>query len=319
MNKNKFEYLRLSVINVCNLRCLYCKSENQPFSTDIESISLKDIETLIRFFVRIGTKKLRITGGEPLLREDIDCIIKIATSFPEIKDIGLTTNGVLLEKRMSSLLSAGLKRINISLPSLNPERYKRITGMHIQPVLNGIDSALNSGINVKLNMVAYDKNIIDELNLIIDFISDKRLELRFIEYMPLCSENYHKENFVDPSIIEKKLVQNYRFLYNNLNNQIVSRIYTREDVKGRIGFIKPVTNPFCDFCNKIRINCYGMLIPCLFSNNSINILGLIKNNPFEQARDGLDNFIKLHFVKPDIKSIFEGRLTSSKRMSEIGG
>ncbi|MGC8927923.1 MAG: radical SAM protein [Myxococcota bacterium] len=319
MKSGKFEYLRLSIIDRCNLRCLYCKPQRTSDRGKKGYITPSDIKSILNFFVKIGTRKLRITGGEPLLRDDISDIIRIISSFPEIKDIGLTTNGILLAGVCPLLSSAGLRRINISLPSLLKDRYKYITGTDIEYVMKGIDTALDNGIKVKLNMVAYGEEIFEELPHIVKYLSIRELELRFIEYMPLCTQSYQKGAFVPSQKIEDALRERFGFVYAENGNQIVSRRYFRDDIRGQIGFIKPITQPFCNICNKVRVNCYGYLTTCLFSNNYIDILGLIKGSSFEYAREQISKFTIQNDRKPDIQSIFEGKIISSRAMVEIGG
>ncbi len=316
---NKFEYVRLSVINRCNLRCSYCNPLPVNKKSDDRLISLEDIRLLFDFFVRLGTKKVRITGGEPLIREDIDKIVKTISSFKEIKDISITTNGVFLGKKINLLCDSGLMRINVSLPSVNPLRYREITGVDINYVKNGIDTALKNEMKVKVNMVAYGEEIFDELGDVIDFIKDREVDLRFIEYMPLCNKTYSKEKFIPAKRIERYLIEKFGFAFIQRKDQIVRRIYSREDVLGKIGFITPVTEQFCDICNKVRINCFGEMRACLFSDRMINILNLIKEYSSESVNTIVNEFIVKQQGTPHIRSFLSERSNLSFNMVEIGG
>ncbi len=316
---NKFEYIRLSVINWCNLRCLFCNPQGIKGGEDGDINTSDDIAKIIEFSVKMGTKKVRITGGEPLLRRDIYDIIRVVSTFSEIQDLSLTTNGILLKDRLSSLIDAGLMRINISLPSLFAERYNRITGGNIKFVMAGIDEALRFGLKIKINVVAYGKEVLNEIDSVIDFISDKDLELRFIEYMPVYSEIYDKNKFFPAAMIERLLIEKYNFYVTRNEKQIAKNIYSRADIKGRIGFIKAVTDQFCDICNKVRIDCYGEMSPCLFSKKTVNILKIIKNYQFNEAREIINEFIKAEYKSPDIASYLRGDNTCNTRMFNIGG
>jgi cyclic pyranopterin phosphate synthase len=253
------------------------------------------------------------------MRDDIGELIGVVSRIREIEDLALTTNGVLLPEKLDSIVNSRIKRVNVSLPSLDSSRYREITKGRIDRVIEAIKVLLTTQIRVKINMVAYGDEALEELKRCIDFISDKDVELRFIEYMPVCSSTYHHDKFISAERIERLLVDVYGFSPEESKTHTVSRIYTRPDLLGRIGLIMPVSNQFCDSCNKVRINCYGELRPCLFSDKKINILEIVKRSPFEQALERLLNFMNLNFTRPDIKSILSGENVSSVRMVETGG
>lgn len=319
LNQDKFEYIRLSIIGSCNLRCRYCKPHGHSKENSRELLSVEDIIEILKFFIKLNTKKVRITGGEPLIRSDIGEIVSSLTTLPEIVDISITTNGILLEERLESLIYSGIKRINVSLPSIHPERYKNITGSKIEPVVRGIMLALASELEVKINMVVYGEDVFAELEKIINFISDKRIEWRFIEYMPMCSKVYNPEKYISANLIEEVLLEKFGFRGRRTIGQTVDTVYTRDDICGRIGFIRPVTKQFCSVCNKIRIGYKGDLRPCLFSNETINVLDVIRNNSFEIAQRIISSFVYNHNKVPDIKSILTGKSIPSIEMGEIGG
>jgi len=315
----KLEYLRISIIDSCNLRCKYCNPYGSSGWNKKEYISATDICEIVKFFSRLGTRKVRITGGEPLLREDIDKIISGIAGIEGIEDLALTTNGVLLHKKIESLREAGLKRVNISLPSVDEQRFKSITGGDMGSVISSIDKSIELGIPVKINVVAFGEEIIRELEKFIGFIKNRDVVLRFIEYMPVCANKYSRKRFIELSRIESILVSDFGFDYEERHNEMISRVYYKEGVKGRIGFIKPVTAQFCDVCNKVRINSRGELRPCLFSSVTINLLDLIRNESDGDAARMLLEFLNRNSSKPDIRAISNGDSEVKIRLFEIGG
>ncbi len=319
LSLSKFQYLRISVIDACNLRCKFCNPEGSFRRREKYYILPHDIGRIIEFFTYLGAHKVRITGGEPLLRSDIVEIIKTVASFEDIRDIALTTNGMLLKRYIEELKMAGLMRVNVSLSSLNPERFKQLTSGDLNRVIDGIDFALRLNMPVKINVVAYGEELIGELDNFIGFISKRDLILRFIEYMPVCSNLYNRDKFVRSEFVENILISKYRFETRNIQNQMVDRIYFRSDLKGKIGFIKPVSRQFCDICNKVRINCYGELRPCLFSTQKINVLKLIKDYDFERSEEILTNFVQKNNRTPELKRLIKADHLPETRLFEIGG
>ncbi|MCX7944905.1 MAG: GTP 3',8-cyclase MoaA [Deltaproteobacteria bacterium] len=315
----KFEYLRISVTDGCNLRCLYCNPEKREKISSLSKNWLKpdEIKEIVKLFTKFGTKKVRITGGEPLVRGDIVDIIKLVSSVEDVSEVALTTNGIFLRYYARLLKSSGLTRVNVSLPSLSDVRYREITGGDVETVLDGIRETIEQEIKIKINTVAYGKELLDEIPLFIDFLKEFKVQIRFIEYMPLCVGGYKREKFLDLENIEGLLIDKYGFRKSEYNRYIRSGIYTRDDLKGEIGFIRPVTRQFCDICNKIRISSKGELIPCLFSSKRLNILKLNEKTEEEILRKVV-LFIKSTYTKPDIKSIIE-RDEIRSRIYEIGG
>ncbi|MCX7958724.1 MAG: radical SAM protein, partial [Deltaproteobacteria bacterium] len=200
----KFEYLRISVTDRCNLRCLFCNPEKRRECSSLSENTFKveDIKTIVKYFSKLGTRKVRITGGEPLLRRDILKIIEEVRKVPDIDEITLTTNGVFLPHYAGWLKSAGLTRINVSLPSLSDVRYREITNGDVETVLDGIREAIKQDIRIKINTVAYGGELLDEIPLFIDFLKEFEVQIRFIEYMPLCVGGYKREKFLDLENIE---------------------------------------------------------------------------------------------------------------------
>ncbi len=316
----KFRYLRISVTKRCNLKCQYCNPDGKTgtYTNNDKSISPAGIKSIVSLFTKLGNKKVRITGGEPLLRGDIADIISEIRRISKIKEIGLTTNGVLLKDLVKELKSAGLNRVNISLPSLSPKRYREITGGETEPVLAGIEASIKEGIYTKINTVAFGHELIQEIPLYIELLKKFDVQLRFIEYMPLCKGRYRRDKFIDLKRIEEILIDEYNFSVSEYNRDILSKIYRRKDLKGEIGFIKPVTHQFCDICNKIRISPEGELIPCLFSTERLNVLKLMTDNREENLPGEILRFTLRNHKKPDIKSFIDNDIVPSE-IFEVGG
>jgi molybdenum cofactor biosynthesis protein A, bacterial len=312
------EYLRLSVTQNCNLRCIYCMpSDEKDNSCECGngSLSPADIEIITAAMAKLGIRKVRITGGEPLVRPDICEIISRIVSIKEIEDISLTTNGIRLSELASKLSKAGLKRVNISLDSLKPEVFSRITGGgDIQKVLDGIQKALDAGLYpVKVNTVLI-KGINDsEIDDFIDLTAGKPIDVRFIELMPI---GRYGESNTDKIIYNSDIIAAHPYLkYVGSEEEAQPATYYKlEGGKGRVGFISPMSHKFCNKCNRIRLTCDGKLKPCLGNNGEVDIMDTLRHHP-----DSLETLIrKVIYDKPEGHA-FENGFKSDKRMKEIGG
>ncbi|AGK62223.1 cyclic pyranopterin monophosphate synthase subunit MoaA [Archaeoglobus sulfaticallidus PM70-1] len=269
----KITNLRISVTDACNLNCFYCHKEGycvKGSSPDV--LSVEDIAEITKAFYELGIKKVKITGGEPLLRKDILDIISV---MPDFEEISMTTNGTLLDKYAYELKDAGLNRVNISLDSLNPETYKKITGGELERVLSGLESAVNAGLTpVKLNMVVMKEVNEDEIDDMLEFTSkynedDVRVILQIIELLKLPElEDY----YMDISSIEERIAKKA------INFRIRSMQKRKQYHLGSsvVEFVKPVDNTeFCYNCNRIRITKDGKIKPCLMRNdNLVDVRGL---------------------------------------------
>lgn len=303
----KIEYLRLSVTDKCNLNCSYCK---RTVGKENELITLDEIKKTIRLFSLAGFHKVRLTGGEPLAREDIEDIIKICKATQGIEDIALTTNGILLSEKAYALKNAGLCRVNISIDSLDSTKYRKITKADsIRKVLEGIDTSIEAGLNpVKINVVLMDDVNDDEIDRFIDLTKDKAVEVRFIEYMPMGGEH------AQIMIKEKDIVSSRPHLMKcEEQNAQVANMYRINGYKGRTGFISPMSQPFCSSCNRIRVTADCKIRYCLGNNNEINLREILKNSE-EKALELIQTAI---MNKPE-KGFCEGFITN-RGMGNIGG
>lgn len=282
----RIDYMRISVTDRCNLRCIYCMpSEGVRFIEHREILNYEEILRIVRIASRLGISKIRITGGEPLVRRDIIKLIASLSEIPGIEDISLTTNGVLLKVYAEDLFKAGLHRINVSLDSLDPAKYERITkGNHLSDVWEGIDKAGKIGLNpVKINNVPIrgfnDDEILDFAMLTIK----NPIGVRFIEFMPIGAKDiWDEKKYISTDEVKERIRVLGELIPVTTERQAgPAESYRLPDAKGVIGFISPLTNHFCSSCNRLRLTAEGKLRPCLFSESEIDL-----KNPM---RDGCDD------------------------------
>jgi cyclic pyranopterin phosphate synthase len=263
--------LRISVTDRCNIRCFYCMpAENVRFKPRSEILSFEEIERFVRVVARMGVNKLRLTGGEPLVRSDMPRLVAMLAAVPGIDDIALTTNGILLAEQAQALKDAGLLRLNISLDTLNAETFKQITRREgFERVLEGIFTAQRVGFRkIKLNAVAIRGITEDEVVPLGHFARQHDLEVRFIEFMPLDADDAWQNDQVLPgeqilAILEEGIGPLEPLPRDDPSQPATDYIFA--DGRGRIGFINPVTQPFCGDCNRLRITADGKVRNCLFS------------------------------------------------------
>ena len=303
----EINYLRISLTDNCNLRCIYC-TPNLIHKNNI--LSFEDISKIIGVTKELGIKKIRLTGGEPLLRNDLNKIIS------KIKDTGineiyLTTNGILLEEKIEELKEVGLCGVNISLDTLDGEIFKKITrGGDIQKVLRGIEKSLELGLKVKINSVII-KGINEKFEDLVRLTENKNIDVRFIELMPIGEgKNYQG---IDNQEILESLKKSFEINEENFEINGVTRYFRIKNFKGRVGFISPIHNCFCETCNKIRITSSGEVKRCLNEKGKFNI----KNIDEIEIKEILKNEI---MSKPE-KHLFGERKDDKeeKNMNEIGG
>ncbi len=309
--------MRISITDLCNLRCQYCMPVEGICKKEREDIlTLEEIVKIVKAGVKLGIDKIRITGGEPLVRKGIVEFIQLISNIDGIKDIAITTNGILLPKYAKDLKKAGLKRVNISIDSLNPDKYKEITrGGDLSKVLDGINEAIRIGLTpVKLNVVAIGGYNDDEIEDFIQLTKDKPIDVRFIELMPIGeASQWGKDKFISNEYIQSK--------FSNLielerESSSPAKYYKLPGAKGRVGFINPISNHFCGDCNRLRLTADGKLRPCLHSNNEIDILEVARNNP-EKIYDILKSAILSKPEKHDLHS--KDHEESNRNMFQIGG
>ena len=309
-------YLRISVTDRCNLRCVYCMPpEGIPLVSHDDILSFEEILLVVRASVEMGIDKIRITGGEPLVRTGVADLIQMISSVKGVKDISMTTNGTMLARYAEDLVEAGLHRINISLDTLKPDRFKQITRTGELPdTLKGIEAARKAGLNpVKINMVPMQGINDDE---IIDFARmtlESGWHVRFIELMPLN----RTAEFVPSNVLRKK-IEALGMLepFHGITGNGAARYFSLPGATGTIGFISPVSEPFCKECNRLRLSATGMLFPCLFSDNGVDIKTPVRNNADLEAVKHL--ITAAIAAKPQNHRFVAGAAEKTK-MSKIGG
>lgn len=306
----EINYLRMSLTERCDLKCIYCRDESY-YCKGKHELRTDEIEKLMDSFAQLGITKIRLTGGEPLVRKDLTEIVAIVSSHSEIKDIAMTTNGQGLAGRVEELKNAGLKRLNISLDSLDENRYREMTrGGELSRTRSGIREALDAGLGVKVNVVVVRGKNDGEIDRFIDLASKEPLDVRFIELMPIGAFGEKKENHVPNAEIIRNHPELHRVASRSESQPSVD--YQGEGFAGRVGFISPVSHRFCDKCNRVRLTSDGKLRMCLGRNEETDL------RPYIEGADLTGIIREAIFRKPD-KNEFTQMYHANRRMNQIGG
>jgi cyclic pyranopterin phosphate synthase len=277
------DYLRLSVTDRCDFRCVYCMAEDMTFLPRQQILSLEELYRLARVFVGRGVKKIRITGGEPLVRKGIVDLCAQISALPGLRELVLTSNGSQLPKLARPLVEAGVKRINISLDTLDPERFHTITRTgQLAQVLDGIEAARQAGFQrIKLNTVVMKGRNADEIIDLVDFAVTRRLDITFIEEMPLGNVGRDRgESYCSSDEVRAQIAARYRLIDSTEQSGGPARYVRLEDhPDSRIGFISPHSHNFCATCNRVRLTVEGRLLLCLGHENSLDLRDLVRRHP----------------------------------------
>ncbi|MHB8232985.1 MAG: GTP 3',8-cyclase MoaA [bacterium] len=316
-------YLRISVTDRCNLRCVYCMPEDGiSLLNHNEIISYEHILRLVSVLSNHGVDKIRITGGEPLVRKGLAGFIENMGRITRIKDISMTTNGIFLEKYVSELYNAGLKRINISLDSLKEDRFYSITRTgNLKDVLAGIKLAKKTGFNpVKINTVLIKGINDDEIIDFVNFAKEFELNLRFIEYMPIGG---NIAGAVTSKEIEEKIKSEFAdFSLTSVRRNSVSKEFGFKNSSAVIGFISPLSEHFCGDCNRLRLTASGNLRLCLFYDTEYNIKDILNERDDESIFEKISDIIKLKQYKHNFNEKVQKQgslLWANDFMNKIGG
>jgi len=279
----KITYVRMSVTDRCDFRCVYCMDEKMQFLPRAQVLTLEEIALLGRAFVELGVSKIRLTGGEPLVRKNILNLFDNLGQLPNLKELVVTTNGSQLEKMAQPLRDAGVKRINISLDSLDEERFHRITRTgHLAQVLRGIEKALTVGFEkIKINVVILKNRNHDEVLDLVNFCRDREIDISFIEEMPLgvIGEHDRAEAYYSSDEIRQDITTQYELTPTTETTGGPSKYYYLGNTKTRVGFISPHSHNFCDTCNRVRVTTEGRLLLCLGQEHSVDLKRVIRANP----------------------------------------
>ena len=311
------DYIRVSVTERCNFRCQYCMPE-KPFSWVPKEnlLSFEDLFEFLKIAMDEGVKKIRITGGEPLLREDLDKFIQMIYNYKNDIDLSMTTNGYLLKSVAQKLKDAGLKRLNISIDSLKPEVAQSIAGKDVlKNVLEGVEEALKVGLEVKINMVPMKGTNSDEISDVLEYCKRRGMTIRFIEYM----ENSHASVAIKGMKSLELLAvlkENYVFSDEGFDGHSPSHYFKMEDGY-KFGIIEPYEDDFCKTCNRIRLTAEGYLIPCLYFDEAMSIKESIQRGDIKGAALVLKEVVR---TKPEKNRWSESSdEVSTRAFYETGG
>ncbi len=315
-------YLRISLTDACNLRCVYCMPEQMTFRPRDELLSDAELRRLITIFAATGFRKIRFTGGEPTLRSSLVDLVRHATAMPGIESVGLTTNGVLLAGLAAPLHAAGLRSVNLSLDTLDADKFRRITRWGKLPeVLAGLNAAASAGLRIKLNaVVSRGTNDREDVIALARFTLQQAWQVRFIEQMPFGNNaDFQKKSIVDEDELLAVLRGEFGPLelvdHGKLDGE--ARLYRVPGAAGCIGFISPVSKPFCADCNRLRLTADGILRLCLLRDNEADLRPLLRGGATDEE---ITAFIrKAVHIKPWGHGLAQEVMSTARGMSEIGG
>jgi GTP 3',8-cyclase len=318
--------LRVSLTDRCNFRCFYCLPHGEPpIAPKEKMLSYEEIEYVCDIFVSLGIEKIRLTGGEPMLRRDIETIIRKLTRLKEfgLQDLALTTNGYYLPERAQSLKEAGLDRVTISLDSLKRDVFKRMTGVDVlDKVLAGIAAAKSANLEpIKINAVIVRGHNEDEVADFAAFAREYDVKMRFIEFMPLDSgHEWAREDVVSGKEIRERISERFPLVRVEVarGSDTSSRYRFADGAPGEIGIIAPVTEPFCGACSRIRLTADGQIRTCLFSTVEHSLRDVVRSGA---SRDEIVEYIESVILKKEPRHFINdpGFVTPSRTMSFIGG
>lgn len=316
------DYLRISVTDKCNLRCRYCMPEGGiDLIPHEELLTLEEIYRVVRIMESLGVKKVRFTGGEPLVRKNLIKLIEDVNGFPGIEEIAMTTNGVLFAGQAQALKKAGLKSVNISLDTLNPEGFFRITGVDAHKnVLEAIRGAREQDMQVKINCVPCKEFNEDDIVALAALAMWEKVDVRYIELMPVgCGANFHG---ISSEEILKKLEAKYgpATATTERRGNGPARYYEFENFEGKIGFISPMSHKFCSECNRVRLTAEGRLKLCLHFNTGIELKPLLRSGMTdEEICEEIKKAILNKPVAHDFGNVSGLNESDKRKMVQIGG
>jgi cyclic pyranopterin phosphate synthase len=308
-------YLRISVTDRCNLRCRYCMPEDQEFFGRERILSFEELAIVARVLVRHGVDKIRLTGGEPLLRRGIEQLVEMLSGLPGSPRVVMTTNGLLLARHARGLRAAGLRRLNVSLDTLRPERFELLSRRPgLADVLSGLDAAAEEGFTgTKLNMVVMGGVNDDELPDMLAFAHERGLQARFIEFMPMQSNEYGLRAQRVPLDEIRRRLETVSPLVPAGRGSGPADTFTLASTGQTVGIIAAISLPFCETCNRIRLTADGVLRSCLFEGGEVSVRELVRESP--DLESGLEGALDwLRRVKPVVHAGY-----GHVQMNQVGG
>ncbi len=314
--------LRISVTDRCNLRCNYCMTEDVVFMDRSELLTFEEITRFVTIGATLGIDKVRLTGGEPLMRKDLQKLVAMLVGVPGIKDVGLTTNGIFLPDQAQKLRDAGLERINISLDTLDPVRFRELTRRDgLEQTIEGILAAKAAGFEpVKINAVAMRGITEHEVVPLAKFAREHQLEMRFIEYMPIGADQWERDKVYFAHEILEQIEEHVAPLVpaQDYDPQAPAMDFEYTDGGGRVGIIASISRPFCMNCNRVRLTADGKLRNCLFAIDETDVKQLI--------RSGASDEVIADVIRRNVHEKWEGHEINTSRfikplrtMHSIGG
>lgn len=314
----RFEYLRLSVTDACNYRCNYCLPDGYHSSTANLPLTLKEIGTLVAAFAQMGTRKVRLTGGEPSLRRDLSEIIRIAKGTPGIREVAVTTNGYSLRRYLPTWIDAGLDAVNLSIDSLDPAVFETITGHdHLDQVLEGMHLAIKAGLRVKTNAVLLAGYNADQVDSFLDLAKEHPISTRFIELMQTGDNGvFFRENHLGGDVIRQHLEASGWALRERRPLDGPALEFRHPQYLGGVGLIMPYSRDFCSSCNRLRVSSTGKLHLCLFSSGNINLRELLQAGEVDSVCERVRSSLQIKAPGHRLQSGFTG---STRNLSGLGG
>ncbi len=315
----RFEYLRLSITDLCNFRCNYCLPDGVDCSEKKSYLTRQEIATLVSAFAQLGTKKVRITGGEPALRKDLAEVISICSNTPGIQQVALTTNGFNLHNKIASWYDAGLTQLNVSLDSLDPRLFNAITGHDkLEKVMLGIERAAQLGLKqVKLNAVLLNTFNYHQFDDYLQWLKNKPVTARFIELMETGDNKaFFKQNHVSGEAIKHRLInQGWTQIIRDKLAGPAQEFY-HPDYAGRVGLIMPYSKDFCQSCNRLRVSSTGQLHLCLFADQGIDLRPALRQGNVSEVCDVIVAAMSNKAVSHELQNHFTG---ATKQLAGLGG
>lgn len=315
----EFHYLRLSITDLCNFRCNYCLPDGNPCNVLKNPLSIDEISTLVAAFAKLGTRKIRITGGEPALRKDLSDIIAICKHTPGIEKVALTTNGFNLKQKVKLFRQVGLDAINVSLDSLDPRMFNAITGKNkLEDILSGVEAAITEGISsVKLNTVLMRQYNQHDMQGFLDYLKNTPVSWRFIELMQTGDNKaFFKANHVPGEAIKQSLIEQgwTRIIPDKLAGP--AQEYYHNDFQGRIGLIMPYSKDFCKSCNRLRVSSSGKLHLCLFAEHGLDIRPQLIAGDVNATAERIADLVAGKSAQHHLAAGFTG---ATRQLASLGG
>lgn len=284
----RITYLRVSVTDRCDFRCVYCMAENMSFLPRRDLLTLEELDRICTAFVTRGVRKLRITGGEPLVRKNIMSLFHSLARHLDsgaLEEVTLTTNGSQLKRFAKDLSAAGVKRVNVSLDTIDPDRFRSITRWgNLNAVMDGLDAADAAGLKVKINTVALKGVNEDEFNRLIRFAHGRGYDLTFIETMPMGDvDGDRTDQYLPLSVVRERLMDHWTLEGSTYRTGGPARYATVAETGGQLGFITPMTHNFCESCNRVRLTCTGTLYMCLGQEDKVDLRAPLRDGSGDEG------------------------------------